>query len=214
MLSMMKLVNNTGQKSEKNICFVNTSLQLLRSIAIVKDFFQKRLYRSDNDGPTMPICDELSRLVTNSGQFSASVLRSLVGRSSGKLYLCDGTQQDPVEFLTILLQQVDKEIPVTNWDGKAFLQKFWGTEKTERKFLNNYGGTCTVCKALPRTEEESVHIIRLNIPDTGSVVTLNSIIENHYQENSDLIMMKCSECCDRKQHDSGCSFSGNCKMKN
>ena len=38
--------------------------------------------------------------------------------------------------------------------------------------------------------------------------------QNHYQENSDLIKMKCSECCDRKKHDSGCSFSGNCKLKN
>ena len=86
-------------------------------------------------------------------------LLSLIGRSSEKLYLCDGTSQDPVEFLTILLQQVDKEIPVSNWDGKAFVQKFLGLEKTERKFLNNYGGKCTVCKALPRVEEENIHIL-------------------------------------------------------
>ena len=40
------------------------------------------------------------------------------------------------------------------------------------------------------------------------------MIENHYQENSDLIKMKCSECCDREKHVSGCSLSGSCKLKN
>ena len=118
----IKLVNNTGLDSERNLCFVNTAIQLLHSIPSVKQFFKDKEYLPAGEETKMPICDELSRLLRNEAKtVSTAVLRYLVGQASRKLYLCDGSQQDTAEFLTILLQQVDEEILVTNWNASTFL---------------------------------------------------------------------------------------------
>ena len=99
MLSTMKLVNNTNLDSERNLCFVNTALQLLYSVPRMKSFFQMKEYRlSAEQKRKMQICDEISRLFSSDGNFlsSASVLRQLVATRSGRNYLKDGTQQDTV----------------------------------------------------------------------------------------------------------------------
>jgi ubiquitin C-terminal hydrolase len=212
--TLMKLVNNTVLDSERNLCFVNTAIQLLHSIPSVKQFFKDKEYLPLGEETKMPICDDLSRLFRNKTQtVSTAVLRSLVGQASGKHYLWDGSQQDTAEFFTILLQQVDEEILVTNLNAKLFIERFWGSEKTERRFLNNIGGKCPVCKALPRVEEESFNILRLHIPDTERVVTVESILENYYQENTDNTEMKCSNCCEKTKHGPDCSLTGNCKLR-
>ena len=65
-MASMKLVNNTGLESEKNLCFVNTELQLLYSISDVKDFFALKQYR-ENCTEKLPLCDELSRIFLTAG---------------------------------------------------------------------------------------------------------------------------------------------------
>ena len=77
-MAALKLVNNTGLRSERNLCYVNTELQLLYSIPDVKEFFSSNKYR-ENYPEKLPICDELAR---TQGKFptTAAVLRQLVGR--------------------------------------------------------------------------------------------------------------------------------------
>ena len=58
---VLKLMNNTGYKDEKNLCFVNTSLQLLYSIPEVRDFFKGRKYRTEYKG-RLPVSDEIYRI--------------------------------------------------------------------------------------------------------------------------------------------------------
>ena len=50
----LKLVNNTGLKAEKNLCLVNSTLQLLYSILDVRDFFKNKNYR-ENHAERFPV---------------------------------------------------------------------------------------------------------------------------------------------------------------
>ena len=139
MLPTLKLVNNTHLESERNICFINTALQLLFSVPRMKTFFHMKEYRlSTEKKRRMQICDEVARLFSSAGKVSSSAaeLRRLVASKSGRNYLNDGTQQDTVEFLTTLLQEVEEEISANNWEAKVVVQEFCGTEKNEKKFLN------------------------------------------------------------------------------
>ena len=127
MFPKMKLVNNTSLASESNICFVNTALQLLHCVPRMKTFFKLREYRLPMEQKRqMKICDEIARLFTTEGNFvsSAGELRRLVAMKSGRNYLHDGSQQDAIEFLVTLLQEVEYEISVDNWEAKTVVQEF------------------------------------------------------------------------------------------
>ena len=90
-MTALKLVNNTGLRSEKNLCYVNTELQLLYSIPEVNKFFTSKKYRK-NYGEKLPLCDEISRIFVAGGrvQTSAAELRRLVGSLNGRKDMCDG----------------------------------------------------------------------------------------------------------------------------
>ena len=110
-MAPLKLVNNTGFESEKNLCFVNTELQLLYSIPDVKDFFALKKYR-ENCSEKLPLCDELSRIFCTAGRFNttAAELRRMVGNLYGRDDICNGVQQDLEEFHTLLLGSIDAEL--------------------------------------------------------------------------------------------------------
>ena len=207
----MKLVNNTGQESERNLCFVNTALQLLHSIPRVRRFFKMREYRLPSEQKRqMKICDEVSRLFNANENFtlSAAELRLLVAMRSGRLYLKDGSQQDTVEFLVTLLTEVEHEISANNWEAKTVVQEFWGVEKNEKKFLTT-SGICSKCKSGPRQEVEKSQVLQVDIPETNRVLTLNGILENYFSESSETAKMRCN-CC---THKTNCPETGVCKPK-
>ena len=81
----LKLVNNTGLRSERNLCYINTELQLLYSIPEVNEFFVSKQYRKSCT-QKLPICDEISRIFGTRGQFptSAAELRRLVETLHGR----------------------------------------------------------------------------------------------------------------------------------
>ena len=110
-MSPLKLVNNTGLESEKNLCFVNAELQLLYSIPDVKDFFATKKYRG-NCQDQLQLCDELSRIFRTDGQFqtTAAELRRLTGKLYRREDICNGEQQDIEEFHTLLLRGIEQEL--------------------------------------------------------------------------------------------------------
>ena len=100
-MTALKLVNNTSLRSEKNLCYVNTELQLLYSIPDVNQFFTSKKYRESYE-QRLPVCDEISRIFGTGGQIQASAaeLRRLVGVFHGRSDICNGIQQDIEEFHT------------------------------------------------------------------------------------------------------------------
>ena len=93
--------------SLQNLCFVNSSLQLLNSIREFREIFTSGSYKKYAIGKT-PISNEMSRLFKygGKGSTSASALRHLVASKSEQPPLSNGSQQDIVEFMEILIQEI------------------------------------------------------------------------------------------------------------
>ena len=122
MMANLKLINNPGLESEKNLCFVNTAVQLLYSLPEVRKFFIHKEYKTNQDeNADLTICNELSRIFKTAGKFVASTatLRLLVGHGSGNTDISNGTQQDIIDFLRLLLKQI--EIELSELDGPQAL---------------------------------------------------------------------------------------------
>jgi ubiquitin C-terminal hydrolase len=63
---------------------------------------------------------------------------------------------------------------------------------------------------MSRTEEENFRVIKIDVPETDRIISLNNIVANHFSENSTTFFMKCSECCIQK---SNCPQTGKCKIR-
>ena len=208
-MTVLKLVNNTGLKAEKNLCFVNATLQLLYSIPDVRIFFKKKEYRQ-NHAEGLPVCDEISRIFKSDGKFrtSAAELRRLTGQYYRRVDICDGVQQDMEEFTRMLLDLIEHELSRVGYESSRIMKKYWGKETNRKLFLNTVNGACKQGHE-PRTEEEKFRVIRLSVPDTSRELSLNNMIHNHFAENTDKIRMKCSDCC---QHTRDCPQTGKCRL--
>ena len=209
-MAALRLVNNTGLKSEKNLCYVNTELQLLYSTPDVRHFFASKAYRG-NFLERLPVCDELSRIFRTEGRFqsSAAELRRLIGHFYNREDICNGEQQDLEEFHTLLLDVIENELESVGCENSRFGNKFRGKEQTRRKFLNSTDGCCNQGH-MSRTEEEGFRVIKIDVPETNIVMSLNNIVSNHFSETTATFSMKCSECC---KHMSNCPLTGKCKLR-
>ena len=124
-MSALKLVNNSNLKEDKNLCFVNTTLQLLYSLQEIREFFKEKQYRSNNL-ERHPLCDEISRIFLTEGliRTSAAELRKLVGQYHGRVDFRNGTQQDMEESTRILLGMIENELSNGYLISTTFLKKF------------------------------------------------------------------------------------------
>ena len=208
-MTALKLVNNTGLISERNLCYINTELQLLYSIPEIKEFFVSKKYR-DSFKHKLPICDEISRIFGTGGQFltSAAELRRLVGTCHGRRDICDGVQQDLLEFHTLLITSIEEEVSRVGYRALSFLIKFRGKERTRRVFLHTRDGCCNKGHSI-RTDEEEFQVIKIDVPSTNRVLSLNNLVYNKFGERTDRLYMKCSDCC---KHPSNCPQTGTCKL--
>ena len=208
-MTTLKLVNNTGLISERNLCYINTELQLLYSIPEVTEFFVSKKYR-ETCTQKLPICDEISRIFGTRGQFptSAAELRRLVGTLHGRRDICDGAQQDLLEFHTLLLTSIEDELATVGYRALSFLIKFKGKERTKKVFLHTRDGCCTKGHSV-RTDEVEFQVIKIDVPSTIRKLSLNNLVNNKFGERTETLYMKCSDCC---QHPSNCPQNGPCKL--
>ena len=204
----LKLLNNRKYKTEntRNLCFVNAAIQTFYRIPDFKNYFKREEYDD-----SQPICKEISRIFKSEGNssISAAKLRKLVGESSGRGDISDGSQQDVMDFHDLLLRMVSNELLMKdNADGLRMVSQLYGMEKNEKKFLHTRSGECSQGHSA-RTEEESFQIMKLSVPESNKELSLNNMISNHYAESSDILTMKCSECCPHKRN---CPQTGRCKL--
>ena len=104
----LKLLNNIDDDT-KNLCFVNAALQLLHSIPEIRNYFKYLEYNLEYD---MPVCMELKRIFKSEGKLvvSGAELRKLIGQSSGRLGMSNGSQQDIMDFHDLLLKSIENEV--------------------------------------------------------------------------------------------------------
>ena len=105
---------------ETEICFVNASLQLMNSLPECRRYFVEKQYKTQDSQQRFPICDDVSAIFRTPNTISngAGSLRQLIASINGWGYLGVG-QQDMTQFLTILLDEIDKEI--TRFSGQILL---------------------------------------------------------------------------------------------
>ena len=105
-------LSHAGYGNEVNICFVNSILQFLACIPVIKAFFGDKIYKTC-DSRNYPLCSEISGLFGFSGSRqiqSAGVLRTTLGSMPGLSRFKDGKQQDAIDFFHMLLTKIESEV--------------------------------------------------------------------------------------------------------
>ena len=118
-MAYLRLFNTTSKRhhkvSERNVCSVNGSLQLINSVPDIRRYFVEEQFRTDNDDDSQqfPICDQISEIFKASTDVvsSAGKVRELVANSRPEYaYLNRGDHQDLTVFLMIMLDLINKEM--------------------------------------------------------------------------------------------------------
>ena len=121
----LRLVNNTGNDGEGNLCFVNAPMQAFFHLEVTRTYFLGHSFSTDKT----PISGEIKRLLSCPQRSVQSLkeLRRMVGKSEGKHYT--DSQEDSHEFLTFLLNSLRRE------GQQDFVEQFsYGIELTKSHF--------------------------------------------------------------------------------
>ena len=126
-MERLKLSNNKNEAT-KNLCFVNTLLQILHSINEFSHFFSDRKFFTLQYSPCQcPVSNELCRIFNVNGNRidNAAKLRRLVAVGSMQMHLCNGEQQCLAEFRDALFHCLKPEFVRIGCDtGIELLNKF------------------------------------------------------------------------------------------
>ena len=151
--AQLRLINNKSQGT-RNICFVNSVLQLLRKTGYAAFICDELSFENEPPGSY-----ELSRALSNlykektTHGRSAAYIRQIVAQHSKKPYFDNSSQQDAEEFLRSLILMMSEEL-ATSVTFRHVQNDHYGTELIRQKFLNNSSGSCLNCGQFPSSREE------------------------------------------------------------
>ena len=211
MLPLVLSNNKLRDSKERNLCFVNSALQVLYCIDDVREIFQS--VDPSAFPESWPISKELCRLFQSAGTYeiSAGELRSIVGSVSNKPYPANGGQQDMEEFLIIFLAELRREVDDDEGLFSSIIEHFWGQEVTVRKFVDTPNGRCVGCQLYPSYKEEKFLTLKIQVPELNQNIFISHLVASYYSESTDQLVLRCGNCC---THTSKCPQTGNCKPKN
>ena len=189
----MRLCNNTGDRGERNICFINASLQALNSLDSFREFFVNRDY--DPGERMFPICDEIARLFRANPDIiqSAKKLRKLIGEEPGCSQYNDGSQQDASGFLMALLDLISQEIKKVTGQNSPYIEGLNSKQKISHKFISTDDGSCPNCKVPTPVKTESISILTLSTENNQDVKKIRDLLEDNFID-SDPFRRRCEEC--------------------
>ena len=138
----IRLINNKS-KGTRNICFINSVLQLLRKTGFA-DILSDQLILHDKTPGNFKLSRALSNLYKEktTRERSAAYIRQIVAQHSGKPYFDNSSQQDAEEFLRSLLTMLLDELTSTE-NFNSVQNDHYGRELIRRKFVNNASGSCS-----------------------------------------------------------------------
>ena len=208
----IKLVNNRNEGT-RNICFVNSVVQLFRMTGFAT-FILTQLPPLLDGHPISSYkgCRALLNLYSEqtARERSAAFIRKCVAQHSGKQFLNNGSQQDAEEFLGSLVAMVSAEL--ANFNAFSTVQSnHWGSEQFRRVFLDNPpDGSCKKCGQYPSSRVDEFLSLKLTIPISALNVNLSSIIDDYFSESTETIRMKCTNCCPHEKEKVVCTQTGFC----
>ena len=200
------LVNNKSAETA-NICFVNSTIQLIKKTAFVQFIFSNKNNLPDDAA----VCHALYDLLSGNPykEKSAEVIRNLVAKKAKREYFNNQTQQDAEEFVRSLVDVICEELQ-TIGEFEEVKDKHFGEERISKVFLDNLPfGSCKRCNQLPSCRNESFLFLKLIVPSSRKKIDLNELIKSHYSALSDVLWMKCSNCCLHER----CPQTGFCNRK-
>ena len=206
-VSQLRLINNESVMT-RNICFVNSVIQMMKRTEIFQ-FILTNVNTLPHD--KKEVCHAINDMLVGSyaKEKSAGVIRKLVASKTNKAYLANQSQQDPEEFMRLLIDVICMELH-DNEEFNVVMNKHWGEEKVMKVFLDNLPlGSCFRCNQLPSCRIERFLFLKLIVPSMAKNVNLSTLIESYYSASSDILRMKCSNCC----HHEKCPQTGFCNSE-
>ena len=153
------LVNNKSALTA-NICFVNSSIQMIRNTGFIK-FLQSNI--NNINKTDMEVCCAVVDLMSGNMNCvkSAGLIRQLVAQKSQKTYFNNQMQQDAEEFTRALIDVICLELETL--DGfESVRKKHYGIERISKIFFDNLPtGTCFRCGELPSCRNEDFLFLNL-----------------------------------------------------
>ena len=189
-MTSLRLSNRSINGKFENLCYVNSTLNLLHSNKDFASFFQDKKYLElDLDPVDFPISSELSKLFNphDGGVKSASELRRLIAVQSDQPQFATWDQQDVTEFLQTFLDVLVAEFRRNKCrPGCSLIGNFSGREKLDFQFAVE----CLTCRYKPVDKIEEFNILSLDIFFSKSGLNLSEIVHQHYGKSDDRDM-KC-----------------------
>ena len=189
------LLRNSFEGDDRNLCFVNAAIQVLRCIPEIKQNIQTYPFYSEVQIDLKNILDYEDSNQT----VSASKLRKSLGRIFQKQQYFTGDQCDSLEFLEYLIQKTHPNI------RSLFNFKI----KTKREyFINGKLSGCQFCGVFPSISSEDDVVLKLSFPESNyengiSLQQLvNELFSGKFTEQKD--GLRCAGCCnheDSSSHD-------------
>ena len=168
-------LSNFGSPLERNICYINSSLQLLHSIPMIRNLLKKKAYSATPETLT-PLCDEISRIFNYEGDVtSAGTLRQLLGAKEGLAYVMGGEQEDAALFLRKLLDQILNEV-----DPDVGLEELITISIKHQTFFNTPDGSCISCGYISPSQESSCTVLVLQ--ESSGSSSLQDLIQYYLKD--------------------------------
>ena len=173
------LLTNGGH--DKNMCSLNSNLQLLRRVpefvALVK--------HSQNDNPLLNSLSSIFSKCGTSQIISASLLRQHLARVTGEP-LASGIQHDTVEMLNYLLDHLD---------CPAATNLFYFDTSFQYRFnIDDHASPCPICKQLPKPVEGTDKFLKLPLPLSSTSITLDKLLKTHFSIQHQSEGRSCAAC--------------------
>ena len=193
--SNLRLINNRSNAT-RNICFTNAVVQMILKTgysSLLRNLFPQLVVGKPVN--SYQGCKALYSLYSeHRRERSAASVRTIVAKKSGKEFLANCQQQDAEEFLRALIDMM--AIELHDLDSFNIIHnEHIGKEKIKRKFLDNSSGVCSRCGEFPSCSDQEFLCLKLNIPCSNLPVSLASLIDSYFSEGTEVIPMKCSQCC-------------------
>ena len=188
---------------DRNLCFTNAALQLLRNIPEFKLKMEEHILFS-------PVHKEICNILDKEGSdFSTSAhsVRQKVGEFHNIDELYSGEQNDTMEFLEYLLQSIHPEI------SSLF---FFNIVAKKQFLVNELPSRCQKCFQNPKEMNDTQLSLKVSFPQNIHLykngMTLQQLIDKHFEAKLMGQEMRCKTCCTRAHNSTG-KHTNLCKPK-
>ena len=93
-----------------------------------------------------------------------------------------------------VVARIEKRVPKNGINGDEILEKFWGWEEQNKKFLDTHDGFCYNCGMAQRKEVERFNCLKFNVKQSSNVVPLKDLTREYCRDGASILEMKCSYC--------------------